>query len=66
LSALAPDPDAAAMFCSVHGWRCIACNCVADANAHAVHVGGYDMAVWYSKDPSTAAVGYTDWPLVKP
>jgi hypothetical protein len=54
------------MFCSVHGWRCIACNCVADANAHAVHVGGYDMAVWYSKDPSTAAVGYTDWPLVKP
>eukprot|EP00884_Botryococcus_braunii_P015922 jgi/Botrbrau1/3012/Bobra.0070s0010.1 len=31
-----------------------------------LNMGGFNTQVWYSKDPASDAVGYTDWPLVQP
>lgn len=31
-----------------------------------INHGGWQMDLWYSKDPANDAQGYTDWPLVAP
>ncbi len=50
--------------------QCIACSasslCLQLTYGMLLPAGGYDMSVWYCKDPSSAAKGYTDWPLEKP
>ena len=47
-------------------WPPRSITCLAFAPFAPLHAGGYDMKVWYSRDPATDEQGYIDWPLVTP